>query len=158
MRASWPKEAYHSSNNGEWVSELTPGPLNQQCRITLVCSSTDKDSSIFSMDFWVFLKQFPTRFDICHVFSSASFCHFCYFLSFSGLWRHPPCLRRSSINITSLDAVMSREGLSLPYPTLCQLDIPCIFNFRDYWHFLFLRFSFRLLFRVWLMGSKKLYN
>lgn len=62
--------------------------------------------------FLIFLKQFPTHFNICHIFSSASFCHFCSFLSFLGLWRHLSCSRRSSIKITLLDAVISQEQCS----------------------------------------------
>lgn len=85
--------------------------------------------------FLIFLKQFPTHFNICHIFSSASFCHFCCFLSFLGLWRHPSCSRRSSIKITSLDAVISQEQCSalpefLPsrHPMLFCLPLPLAFQ------------------------------
>lgn len=63
---------------------------------------------------WIseFLKQFPTCFNICHILFSVSFCHVYCFLSFSGLWRHPSCLRRSPIKMTRLGAVMRWEQCS----------------------------------------------
>lgn len=53
MTSSWSKEAHHSSDNGESISELN-WSLRTCGGIALVCSSLCKGSSVFSMDFWFF--------------------------------------------------------------------------------------------------------
>lgn len=78
-----------------------------------------------------FLKQSPTHFNICHIFSLAfsfSF-HFGCFLTFSGLWWCPSCWRRPSVRIIWLDAAMSQEqGSPLP-KFFCKIDITGFFTF-----------------------------
>lgn len=122
MTSSWSKEAHHSANDGN-VCPSSHWSL-RTCSVELHSSVHLWAKLVqYSPRISGFLKQFPTCFNICHIFFSVSFCHVCCFLSFSGLWRHPSCLRRSSIKMTPLGAVISSEQCSA-WPVFAKWAFP----------------------------------
>lgn len=131
MTSPWSTESHLSPNNGDCTSELIPNPAVWNCPI---CSFLGKSSSVFSRSSG-FLNQLPTCFNICHISSSASSCHFCCFLSFLGSWRHPSSLGRWSIKITLLgwaenDATLFISTDSLPNPHRMYPHLPFLLAFQ----------------------------